>query len=191
MPKTHCQGLLRKSLLILSIAAAALLAPVAAASAHDVLTGTTPQAGETVGDVPDALELTFSNNPLAMGSAITVQDSAGQNWAIGDVRIVDNTVSQGIRPDAPAGEYTVSWRVVSSDAHPIEGTFGFTATAGGEGLPSESPASAADGTGDAEAAAAEPAFPTVTVILVAVAVMAVLIAVIAFFVRILVRRRSA
>jgi len=41
--------------------------------------------------------------------------------------------SQKLRNGAPAGKYTVVWRVVSSDSHPIEGTFTFTATAGTEG----------------------------------------------------------
>ena len=41
--------------------------------------------------------------------------------------IVDNHVTQDVKPDAPSGKYTVVWRVVSSDGHPIEGTFTFTA----------------------------------------------------------------
>jgi len=42
------------------------------------------------------------------------------------VEIIDNMAVQKLRPGAPAGEYTVVWRVVSSDSHPIEGTFKFT-----------------------------------------------------------------
>lgn len=190
MPQTSRQGLLRRTLITLSIATAALLAPVSAASAHDVLTGTNPQSGETVADVPDALELTFSNNPLALGSEVAVKDSDGQNWAVGDVKIVDNTVSQPISPDAPAGDYTVSWRVVSSDSHPIEGTFEFTATAGGQGQVPESSALAADGAGDTEATAADPAFPTGPVIVIAVVALAAVAAVIALVVRRVVGKRS-
>ena len=44
---------------------------------------------------------------------------------------MDNTVAQSIGPDAPAGTYTVQWRVTSADGHPISGTFGFTAEPGG------------------------------------------------------------
>lgn len=82
--------------------------------------------------MPDALELTFSSNPLALGSEVAGQDPDGQNRAVGDIKIMDNTVSQPISPDVPAGKYTVIWRVVSSDSHPIEGTCGFTATTGGK-----------------------------------------------------------
>jgi hypothetical protein len=49
------------------------------------------------------------------------------------VEIVDNVASQSLREGAPAGKYTVAWRVVSSDSHPIEGTFAFTATSGAAG----------------------------------------------------------
>ena len=62
-----------------------------------------------------------------------VNDAAGTNWADGAVEIVDNVASQKLKPGAPAGAYTVVWRVVSSDSHPIEGSFTFTATAGAAG----------------------------------------------------------
>ena len=53
--------------------------------------------------------------------------------------MVDRSVHQPLRAGAPAGAYTVVWRVVSSDSHPIEGTFGFT-VAEGSTTPAASPA---------------------------------------------------
>jgi hypothetical protein len=67
------------------------------------------------------------------------------------VEIVDNVASQKLKGGAPAGAYTVSWRVVSSDSHPIEGTFGFTATAA---------ASSAAPTAGSTSAAAVPSMAT-------------------------------
>jgi len=55
------------------------------------------------------------------------------------VEIVDNVASQKLRAGAPSGEFTVVWRVVSSDSHPIEGTFKFTATSGAAGSTAASP----------------------------------------------------
>jgi hypothetical protein len=49
------------------------------------------------------------------------------------VEIVDNVASQKLKAGAPAGQFTVAWRVVSSDSHPIEGTFSFTAAAAAGG----------------------------------------------------------
>lgn len=117
---------------------AALLATASPAAAHDELTGSTPADGEVLQVAPGAVELTFSNVPAAIGSEVRVLDAEGTNWAEGDVRILDNIAMQKLRSGAPAGSYTVQWRVVSSDAHPIEGTFGFSVAGNGQAAPSAS-----------------------------------------------------
>lgn len=109
--------------------ASALLFSAAPASAHDVAESTAPANGATVAEVPASVSITFNNRPLAIGSGVSVT-SGGENWADGPVEIIDSQAVQKLRAGAPAGEYTVVWRVVSSDSHPIEGTFKFTATAG-------------------------------------------------------------
>lgn len=108
----------------------AVLVPASAANAHDELTGTVPESGATVAQVPEEVRLTFSGNLQGIGSEVKVTDQDGTDWAEGDLKIVDNSVTQELKPGAPAGEYTVSWRVVSADAHPIEDTFSFTASDG-------------------------------------------------------------
>ncbi|SDX46086.1 hypothetical protein SAMN04487912_1139 [Arthrobacter sp. cf158] len=109
--------------------ASALLFSAAPASAHDVAESTAPANGASVAVVPASVSITFNNRPLAIGSGVTVT-AGGENWADGPVEIIDNQAVQKLREGAPAGEYTVVWRVVSSDSHPIEGTFTFTAAAG-------------------------------------------------------------
>lgn len=126
---------------VLAVLLVSLLAPLSTAAAHDVLTETNPEDGQTLETMPEAIELTFSDTPLAIGSEVLVQDAQGTNWATGEVQIVDNTAQQAISAEAPAGQYTVTWRVVSSDSHPIEGVFRFTA---------EGPAAAAPATAPAE-----------------------------------------
>jgi hypothetical protein len=103
------------------------------ASAHDVAESSSPAAGATVATPPEKVSITFNRNPLALGSQVLVSDAAGNSWAEGNVEIVDNVASQRLRPGAPAGVFTVTWRVVSSDSHPIEGNFTFTAAAGAPG----------------------------------------------------------
>lgn len=120
------------ALLGAAIFAAALLGALAPASAHDVAESTSPSSGATVPTPPAKVSITFSRNPLVLGSQVAVNHD-GANWADGAVEIVDNVASQKLKPGAPAGLYTVAWRVASSDGHPIEGTFTFTATAGATG----------------------------------------------------------
>lgn len=122
-------------LLAVLLALAALVGAGGAASAHDELVGTTPAEGTTIDVLPPTLELAFSSVPSGIGSQVQVLDEAGEDWADGPVEIVDRTATQALRAGAPAGEYTVNWRVVSSDSHPIEGTFAFTTQQGGTTVP--------------------------------------------------------
>lgn len=112
-------------------AVATVLAPASPAAAHDVLEAAEPAAGSTVASVPPSIRLTFMHTPIALGSRIQVRDETGTNQSDGPVAVVDNHVTQLVKAGAPAGRYTVAWRVVSPDSHPIEGTFSFTAGAGG------------------------------------------------------------
>ncbi|WP_248763045.1 copper resistance CopC family protein [Pseudarthrobacter sp. SSS035] len=115
------------------VLAAALLGFSAPASAHDAAESSSPAQGATVATTPEQVSVTFNKNPLGIGAQFSVKDSAGAEWADGAVQIVDSTATQKLKAGAPAGAYTVAWRVVSSDSHPIEGTFGFTATAAAAG----------------------------------------------------------
>ncbi|WP_226773432.1 copper resistance CopC family protein, partial [Arthrobacter sp. ES1] len=105
------------ALLGTAIFAAVLLGAVAPASAHDVAESTSPAAGATVATPPAQVSVTFSKNPLGLGAQIVVNTGDGANWADGAVEIVDNVASQRLKPGAPAGPYTVAWRVASSDGH--------------------------------------------------------------------------
>lgn len=135
------------ALLGAAVLAAALLGALAPASAHDAAESTSPASGATVAAPPEIVSVTFNKNPLALGSQILVKDDAGTNWADGAVEIVDNVAAQKLKPGAPAGLYTVAWRVASSDGHPIEGSFTFTATAG---APGSTPAAAVPTMGTAQ-----------------------------------------
>ncbi|WP_066287400.1 copper resistance CopC family protein [Arthrobacter sp. B6] len=162
--------------------AAALLVLAGPASAHDAAESSSPAQGATVATPPETVSVTFNNNPLGIGSQFSVKDETGAEWADGAVEIVDNVASQKLKAGAPAGAYTVSWRVVSSDSHPIEGTFGFTATAAAAGAAPtavSTSATAVPGMGTAEPGAtatplpvpdASQPFPWSLVIFVAVAV---------------------
>src|SRR6476619_5060407 len=124
---------LRSALLGAVVLVAVLLGAVSPAAAHDTAESTSPAAGATVAAPPEQVSVTFNHNPLALGSQIVVYDAAGANWSDGPVEIVDNVAAQKLKSGAPAGPYTVHWRVASSDGHPIEGSFTFTATAAAAG----------------------------------------------------------
>ncbi|MDQ0871084.1 methionine-rich copper-binding protein CopC [Arthrobacter sp. V1I9] len=101
--------------------------PLAPAAAHDAIESFAPAEGAVVAEAPAAVKLTFNNTPIALGAAVQVTDGSGTDQAEGPVVITDNVASQAVKTSAPAGRYTVTWRVVSSDSHPIEGQYTFIA----------------------------------------------------------------
>ena len=126
------------------------------AAAHDAAESSTPADGASVAVPPEQVSVTFNKTPLGIGAAFSVKDAAGTEWAEGPVEIVDNVASQKLRAGGPAGEYTVAWRVVSSDSHPIEGTFAFTAASAAQAAApagSPTPAGTVPATGAAAATA--------------------------------------
>lgn len=137
--------LLRRSLAGILALLLVFFGTATAAFAHDAVTETSPSDGSTVATVPAEIQITLSNTPAVIGSQILVFDEAGTNWASGDVQVLDKAATQALRSGAPAGKYTVQWRLVSSDSHPIEGTFSFTATAAGSGSAASTGAGAGAG----------------------------------------------
>ena len=111
--------------LLLALVGVVVGAP--AAQAHNVLQSTDPAAGSTVPVVPEIITMTFNEPVLALGTTITVHAFDERMVNIGPPVLVDNTVSQAVTGELPAGEYTVLYRVTSADGHPIEDQFRFTA----------------------------------------------------------------
>ncbi|GAA1820491.1 copper resistance protein CopC [Planosporangium flavigriseum] len=106
--------------------------------AHSQLRATTPAASSTVTAPISEVTLTF-NEPVQQRFSIVVVDGpGGVNYSDGPVRVVDSTVHQPVRP-LRSGSYTVQWRVVSADGHPVEGSFGFTVALPAQLEPSAGP----------------------------------------------------
>ena len=111
----------------LALALVGTLAGASAAQAHNVLQGTDPADGSTVAVAPDHVTLTFTEPVLLVGTEIMVHDPT-RGWSTSArPMLVDNTVTQAVTGELPAGVYTVIYRVTSDDGHPIEGEFAFTA----------------------------------------------------------------
>ena len=121
--------LVRRSFVAIMALMLLLFGSAGGALAHDAVTGTSPADGSTVGSLPNEVQISLTNTPAVIGSEVQVLDASGTNWATGRVDVLDKVATQHVRTGAPAGSYTVKWRLVSSDAHPIEGEFSFTSTA--------------------------------------------------------------
>ena len=115
----------------LALAAAVMIPALAAAPAlaHDALQSTSPAQDTTVTTAPDTVSLTLSEPPTDSESLnlsiITVTDGTGETLSDGKVTVTGPTISTKIAQGSN-GPYKVLWRAVSSDGHPIEGSYSFT-----------------------------------------------------------------
>lgn len=127
-------------------AAVLVLAPLPAAHAHDTLISSDPADGAQLGSSPDAITLTYSADILDVTPVVRITDANGDSAQEITPSIDGPVATAELAEPLAAGEYTVQWRVVSSDGHPIEGTF--TVTVAGTDA-----AAASDGGADGSAGA--------------------------------------
>lgn len=141
---THHSARARRTRTLAAVGAAALTCTFAAPTgAHDVLEGAEPSAGETLTEAPGELVLTYSDAVQQVGNRVSVTDSAGEVVAEGEPTADGSVVTFDLPEDLADGSYTTTWRVVSSDGHPISGTTDFTVAAGSDGAGS-SPAESSE-----------------------------------------------
>ena len=104
----------------------AALVVVPTASAHAILLSSTPASDSVVDRPPKSVVLRFNEPVESAFGSVRVYDSQAKRVDDGRVtRPTDRTVQVGVAPRLPDGTYTVTWRVVSADSHPITGAFVF------------------------------------------------------------------
>ncbi|MET9608095.1 copper resistance protein CopC [Streptomyces sp. NPDC006512] len=131
----------RRSLTILALVAATfalLLSGAGAASAHASLSGSDPGDGSVLKTDPRHVTLTFTESVSFAEDSLRVLSPENERVNPRPAQHVDgkeNTARVELSGKLPQGTYTVAWRVVSADGHPISGAFVFSI-----GKPSETAA---------------------------------------------------
>ena len=144
-----------------------LMAPTA--SAHADLQVSTPEDGESLEIAPEEIRLTFSEELFEELVEISILDATGDLYSTIEVEQTPPPGTDVIFPwptQTPPGEYSIAYRVVSADGHPVTGTisFSYAATApqsspsdsAPEPTPSDSTPSAESSTPSASPAAPSP-----------------------------------
>jgi methionine-rich copper-binding protein CopC len=111
------------------------------AAAHDQLVGSDPKDGAELDEPVDTITLTYSAVLVADGTMVHVVTPDGDVTA--DVTVDGTDVVADLGEQSAGGEYTVHWRVVSSDGHPIEGELAYTVADQPEPAPSPTPSAEA------------------------------------------------
>jgi len=138
-----------------SLLTALLFLPTPWAQAHAELVSSTPVAGARLDALPAKIEVTFDGNLLTIGGSKTnvlvVKGPQGQQIDAKNSHVSGATLSVDLNPETAIGQYEVSWRVVSSDGHPEEGSYRFNVgnvTASATPSPSQSPSPVVPVTGE-------------------------------------------
>lgn len=127
--------------------AAVLAAPGAApAWAHTALVSSDPPADATLTAGPTRVTATFNEELQTAFAAMTVVGPDGNLWSVGEPELRGAVAAVAVRPLGQAGNYTVNYRVTSSDGHVVSGSWSFTVTVNGTGTPG--PPAAGTGSGD-------------------------------------------
>lgn len=113
----------RRIVASLLLATGALVVSAVPAAAHTELKSSNPPAGATLDAAPTQLELTFTE-PVT-GPSIQVASPEGA-WTVGTPSVAGPVVTVPVTPAGPAGQHTITWKVVSADGDPVSGTVAFT-----------------------------------------------------------------
>lgn len=124
------------------------------ASAHAELVNTTPANGEQLTSPPTEVQMRFTESVNLLDGGIRLIDNAGTTVLTPDPTTDGQTVTWPMPADLPEGPYVVTWRVVSSDGHPISGAFSF-----GVGTAAPAVPSSATGGDAADASSGTPTAP--------------------------------
>ena len=113
--------------LIAAVASAGLALGPAPADAHAELISTEPASGEQLDAAPERVVLRFTESVDVADEAVEVLTAGGDRIDAGDPGHPggDGSSVAVDLPDLDDGTYVVSWRVVSSDSHPVSGAFTF------------------------------------------------------------------
>lgn len=114
------------------LVAMAVTAPPA--SAHARLEASSPKDGSTLTATPPEVMLRF-NEPIKSGLNQVSVTSGSTDATDGKLEVDGNTVYQPLKSTLDKGSYTVTYKVVSADGHPISGSlkFSYAPPAGDDG----------------------------------------------------------
>ncbi|GAA0408580.1 copper resistance CopC family protein [Micromonospora gifhornensis] len=127
---------------VLLAATALLAAPASPAYAHNVLRKATPAQDAELTKAPTKVTLDFLQKLNPAFTTVTLSDADKQPVATSEPEVDGTKATVTIDSPLPNGVYTVAYRVVSNDGHPVQGSYKFTVadpTATAEPSPSPSP----------------------------------------------------
>lgn len=116
------------------------------AAAHSNRVETNPPDGATLQTLPAEATVTFDEAPKTADVVLAKPDGKVDKLK---TEVAGSTIKAQLPADGPRGVYTLSYRVVSADGHPVSGsvTFGVTTGPAPGTHPEPAPTASGEGTG--------------------------------------------
>ncbi|MGH3934255.1 MAG: copper resistance protein CopC [Pseudonocardiaceae bacterium] len=124
----RCRSALRVGIVTVIFAILGVVAGAGSAAVHAALISTDPGHGALVATAPATVSLTFSESVAVAADGIRIFGPDGAQLDTGDAVHLGraSTVGVNLRGTQQLGTYTVAWRVLSADSHPVAGAFTFS-----------------------------------------------------------------
>lgn len=120
---------LQRVLLLAPLLFLLLLGTAPTASAHAALESTDPADGSVLKSAPRTVTLTFSESVALLDDSFRVYDPDNRRVSTSSAhhaKGAGDTASVTLPGKLGTGTFTVAWRVVSADSHPVSGAFTFS-----------------------------------------------------------------
>jgi len=92
--------------------------------AHTSLTNSTPVDGAEVSEEVHEIVLEF-NTKIETTSTVKVFNENKEEIIVGNTQVNDNLMTGSFMSPLNNGTYTVEWKIIGADGHPIQGTYSF------------------------------------------------------------------
>ncbi|WP_329245474.1 copper resistance protein CopC [Streptomyces pseudovenezuelae] len=122
--------------LVVPAALAALAVAAPQAAAHTDLDTSSPGGNAELAGLPPRITLTFSDAMTQKYAKVAVTSPDGESAASAEPEVSGKQVTLALDPASPPGRYTVGYRVVSADGHPVSGSYTFTVAGTNSSSPS-------------------------------------------------------
>lgn len=115
---------MKPTIMSAAILATALILSAQSAAAHSKKEGTQPADGAVVEVSPSAIAMRFDMPMRVTLISLTDQDGTAHHLTRTD-NMQPVSEFSAIPPALPTGQYTVEWRGLAADGHPMQGAFSF------------------------------------------------------------------
>jgi len=100
------------------------------AFAHSELVSSNPSASVNIQQLPEQIELEFSEELLnfGTGNSISIMSPSGEDLGMGETSTEGAKITRLLNTTSETGQFQVKYRVASADGHVLNGSFTFNLT---------------------------------------------------------------